>query len=51
MGIPKGKDDLVRFVNGVLERMRTDGTWSAIYSRWLNPLGPAPAPPIARYRD
>jgi polar amino acid transport system substrate-binding protein len=51
VGIPKGQEDLVRFVNGVLERMRTDGSWSAIYRRWLNTLGPAPAPPVARYRD
>lgn len=43
--------ELVRFVNGVLDRMRVDGTWTAIYSRWLSRLGPAPAPPPARYRD
>ncbi|SDJ22841.1 amino acid ABC transporter substrate-binding protein, PAAT family [Lentzea albidocapillata subsp. violacea] len=51
VGVPKGQEDLVRFVNGVLERMRADGTWSAIYGRWLTPLGPAPTPPVARYRD
>jgi polar amino acid transport system substrate-binding protein len=44
-------DDLVRFVNGVLERMRADGVWRMIYLRWLAGLGPAPAPPAARYRD
>jgi len=51
VGVPKGQDDLVRFVNGVLERMRNDGTWSGMYWRWLSTLGPAPAPPVARYRD
>lgn len=51
VGVPKGQEDLVRFVNGVLERMRDDGSWSAIYARWLNTLGPAPVPPVARYRD
>ncbi|SER77190.1 glutamate ABC transporter substrate-binding protein [Lentzea albida] len=51
VGVPKGQEDLVRFVNGVLERMRTDGTWRGIYLRWLTPLGPAPTPPVARYRD
>lgn len=51
VGIPKGQEDLVRYVNGVLEQMRTNGTWSGIYRRWLNTLGPAPAPPVARYRD
>jgi polar amino acid transport system substrate-binding protein len=44
--------DLVRFVNGVLQRMRADGTWTAAYTRWLSPiLGPPPPPPPARYRD
>jgi len=43
--------DLVRFVNGVLERIRVDGTWTASYTRWLSPiLGSAPPPPLARYR-
>lgn len=51
VGIPKGQEDLVRFVNGVLERMRADGTWRAIYDRWLGRLGPAPIPPAGRYRD
>jgi polar amino acid transport system substrate-binding protein len=41
--------DFVRFVNAVLARMRSDGTWSAIYAKWLG--APAPAPPAARYRD
>ncbi|SDG69261.1 polar amino acid transport system substrate-binding protein [Lentzea fradiae] len=51
VGIPKGQEDLVRFVNGVLERMRADGTWRGTYDRWLGRLGPAPAPPAGRYRD
>ena len=42
--------DLVRFVNGVLEQMRTDGRWKTAYDRWLAAdLGPAPAPPKAVY--
>jgi polar amino acid transport system substrate-binding protein len=43
--------DLIRFVNGVLDRMRADGTLAAIYKRWLTPLGTVPTPPAARYRD
>jgi len=43
--------EFTRFVNAVLERMRTDGTWAAIYNRWLGRFGPAPAPPQAKYRD
>ncbi|MFM1730579.1 glutamate ABC transporter substrate-binding protein [Prescottella soli] len=51
IGIAKGKDDLVRFVNGTLERIRADGTWERIYDRWLSELGPSPGPPPATYRD
>lgn len=51
IGIAQGNDDLVRFVNGTLERIRRDGTWERIYSRWLSELGPPPGPPPATYRD
>ncbi|WP_431957111.1 glutamate ABC transporter substrate-binding protein [Nocardia lijiangensis] len=51
IGIPKEADDLVRFVNGTLERLRTDGTWSRIYGRWLATLGPTPDPPAPTYQD
>ncbi|MFR9750618.1 glutamate ABC transporter substrate-binding protein [Nocardia sp. 004] len=51
IGIPKGKDDLVRFVNGTLERIRTDGTWRRLYQEYLSVLGPVPVPPAATYRD
>jgi polar amino acid transport system substrate-binding protein len=41
--------DLVRFVNGVLEQMRTDGEWQRLYNQWVNPyLGPQ-AQPRAEY--
>jgi polar amino acid transport system substrate-binding protein len=51
VGIPKGDEDFVRFVNAVLNRMRGDGSWASAYQDWLNTLGPAPAPPAPRYRD
>ncbi|WP_160161636.1 transporter substrate-binding domain-containing protein [Embleya hyalina] len=51
IAIPKGQDDFVRFLNAVLERMKTDGTWRDLYKRWLAPsLGPAD-PPATTYRD
>ncbi|MFI6871413.1 glutamate ABC transporter substrate-binding protein [Nocardia sp. NPDC050406] len=51
IGIPKGQDDLVRFVNGTLERIRGDGTWNRLYQQWLAPeLGNAAAP-SPRYQD
>ncbi|HET8680650.1 MAG TPA: glutamate ABC transporter substrate-binding protein [Micromonosporaceae bacterium] len=51
MAMRRESTDLVRFVNGVLERLREDGTWTRLYNRWLAALGPTPAPPVARYRD
>ena len=51
IGIPPAATDLVRFVNGTLERIRRDGTWTRLYDTWLTTLGPAPAPPAATYRD
>lgn len=42
--------DLVRFVNGVLEKLISDGTWSKLYQTWLyDQIGPAD-PPVPQYR-
>ena len=50
LGISKKNPDFVKFVNGVLQQMRTDGQWTAAYNAWLkDALGPAPAPPAAVY--
>ncbi len=51
VGIKKGDDDMVRFVNGVLARVRGDGTWEHLYDKWLRDLGPSPGPPAAKYQD
>ncbi|NMO51382.1 glutamate ABC transporter substrate-binding protein [Actinoplanes sp. TBRC 11911] len=52
VGIAKDRPDLVRFVNGVLEKFRADGSWMRGYDRWLaSALGPKPAPPAPVYRD
>lgn len=49
IGIPKDNEDMVRYVNAVLEDIR-DGSWQDSYRRWLEPvLGPA-TPPSPRYR-
>jgi len=50
MAISQAHPELTRFVNAVLERERTDGTWARLYRTWLGRFGPAPAPPAARYR-
>lgn len=51
VGVKKENVDLVRFVNGVLERMRDNGTWEALYNAHLRSFGPSPGPPSARYQD
>ncbi|HVQ53473.1 MAG TPA: glutamate ABC transporter substrate-binding protein [Mycobacterium sp.] len=51
IGINKEHTDLVRFVNGVLEQMRADGTWERLYDKWLREFAPSPGPPVARYQD
>ncbi|MGD9618797.1 MAG: glutamate ABC transporter substrate-binding protein [Mycolicibacterium sp.] len=51
IGVNLQNTDLVRFVNGTLERLRRDGTWNTLYRKWLTVLGPAPSPPIPRYSD
>jgi polar amino acid transport system substrate-binding protein len=40
--------EFVRFVNGVLEHMRRDGTWKALHRRWF---GTTSSPPRPRYSD
>jgi polar amino acid transport system substrate-binding protein len=51
VGIPPGQDDMVRFVNGTLARIHTDGTWNLLYGRWLLPvLGPSAGPPQPDYQ-
>ncbi|MCK0439295.1 glutamate ABC transporter substrate-binding protein [Gordonia alkaliphila] len=50
VGIPQGENDMVRFVNGVLEQRRADGSWQRAYDQWLSVLGPS-SPPAVSYRD
>ncbi|GAA1563895.1 glutamate ABC transporter substrate-binding protein [Kribbella hippodromi] len=50
LGINKGNIEFVKFVNGVLEKIKADGTWMGSYNKWLKPdLGSLPAPPAAVY--
>lgn len=51
VAVNKHNEDLLRFVNGTLERLRTDGTWMSLYNRWLAPLGLVAGPPAPTYRD
>lgn len=49
MAISRSHSDFVRFVNGVLARMRANGTWRELYARWLGKFGPTPRPPAPAY--
>ena len=51
IGVNTKNEDLVRFVNGVLEKIREDGTWQRLYEARLQELGPSPGPPEPRYKD
>lgn len=48
IAMKKGNPEFVRFVNGVLERMRRDGTSKALYHRWF---GKSASPPRPHYSD
>jgi polar amino acid transport system substrate-binding protein len=50
IGIPKSHLDFVRFVNGVLDDVRSDGRWQQSYRHWFgDELGATPAPPAPHY--
>jgi polar amino acid transport system substrate-binding protein len=52
LAFPKGNADFVRFVNGVLEHVRADGSWTNSYTTTVgNRLGSTPAPPPPSYSN
>lgn len=51
LGLPPGHDDWARYVNAVMEDVRSSGRWDELYNHWLAELlGPSPGPPAATYR-
>jgi polar amino acid transport system substrate-binding protein len=50
IGIPKQNEDMVRFVNGVLEQSVRDGQWTASFTHWLASTGEAANPPSPEYK-
>ena len=49
LAISQQHPGFVRFVNAVLQQMRTDGQWADDYRDWVGHS--VPAPPRARYKD
>jgi polar amino acid transport system substrate-binding protein len=47
LAISKQHPEFVRFVNAVLQQLRTDGQWKASYAHWLG--NPVQDPPSAHY--
>jgi len=47
LAISQQHPDFVRFVNAVLQQLRSDGRWAASYQHWVGT--PVPAPPAAQY--
>jgi polar amino acid transport system substrate-binding protein len=50
VGIPKGHEDMVRYVNSVLDNVRNGGAWRASYNTWLQPELGADSPPTVTYQ-
>ena len=48
IGIKKGKEDLVEFINGVLDEMAASGRWAELYDTHIKPYTgeEAPEPPL-----
>jgi polar amino acid transport system substrate-binding protein len=52
LAMPNDREDFVRFVNAVLERIRADGTWTRLYDLWLSDLlGATSGPPPIAYQN
>ncbi|HEX3650823.1 MAG TPA: glutamate ABC transporter substrate-binding protein, partial [Pseudonocardiaceae bacterium] len=50
LAFPKDDKDFVSFVNGVLQQLRTSGSWVSTYRTWVGGrLGQVPAPPAPTY--
>jgi len=52
IGLPLGRPDWVRYVNAVLEQVRSSGRWDELYATHLaDLLGASPGPPAPVYVD
>jgi polar amino acid transport system substrate-binding protein len=53
VGLPPDREEFVRYVNAVLDRVRSSGRWTELYNQWLAGLLPEQnvTPPAAQYED
>jgi polar amino acid transport system substrate-binding protein len=52
VGLPPDRPEFVRFVNAVLDQVRSSGRWTQLYDEWLfELLGQDAEPPAAQYED
>lgn len=54
LGLPPGHPEWVRYVNAVLEEVRSSGRWEELYDQWLGEvpgLASEATPPRPTYRD
>jgi polar amino acid transport system substrate-binding protein len=52
LGLPQGRPEWVRYVNAVLDDVRSSGRWQQLYDRWLaDLLGASDGPPAPTYLD
>lgn len=45
MGMKKGRSGFLEFINGVLTRVKNDGTWAKLYNEWVKPVAGEPGNP------
>jgi putative glutamine transport system substrate-binding protein len=43
IGVKKGSEDMVAFMNGVIDDLIADGTWESLYDRYLGGIEGLPA--------
>ena len=51
LGLPPDKEEWVRYVNAVLEDVRSSGRWDALYAYWLSEALGVQTAPAAVYSD